>query len=310
MEKRTYVRLPLYSLYGLGKDPSDKDRFVFTAFAAVETGLKLESSMHNDVSEVLYAWYRKRETIQQPLVEMLESCENEILDNMDFCGFDGNGNWDPNDLDGFTEEVNSSPALKAGVRYFAAAKRGSQMLNLKESTREILDAYFELNDTITRVQEEQGNPPLFQLHLDLVRGFAMDRIPTLEFLAYCGIRSIVGRKEYARTNKKFINVRAQGLKRASESFIVDEEFFSRRKMDRALKYLTNNDLICCMSDFRSILITTKLSEEEFTELIFGKVEKLNSKESRRKKNSERLRELQREKKKNKKHEKSEQKVCN
>jgi hypothetical protein len=292
MEKRTYVRLPLYSLYGLGKDPSDKDRFVFTAFAAVETGLKLSSSMKNDVSEVLYAWYRKRETIQQPLVEMLESCENEILDDEDYCGFDANGKWDPFELDGFTEEVNSSPALRVGVRYFAAAKRGRHMLNLKESTRQILDAYFELNDTITRIQEEQGNPPLFQLHLDLVKNFAAKQIPPMAFLAYCAIRTIVGRKEYAKTNKKLINLRAQGLKRASESFSPDNEFYNRWTMDQAFIYLVKRGIIAKTNGWRTLYISTKLTQEDLIKKMISSMEKLNSKIAIGKKGAERIKELE------------------
>lgn len=256
-----YLQFPLCLIRETYRDVEDGLNLILS-FGIVNYATKLDYYIVDVAKQLLYSYTRKRNILQADVVRKLRKVEDKLILEDEFL-FDGNGNFKPDDdaVDIVLKLLESDAGLKDGaiLNYQIHLATSYDHLNINIGSND---------STIRRYKEA------LKIKQEFEGLYGPDAMPMCKkgmlfefrdkqqkdivlFRAYVGIRSIIGRNNYAATHKTVILCRMMGCKTniALQNFLKDNEaamdvykkYSGRKRMDNLLFKLTERKFMTMVS---------------------------------------------------------------
>jgi hypothetical protein len=178
--------------------------------------------------QVIYSFYRGGLTSN--LQNFLQNCyDNDTLTlDDDYNGFNGDS-FDPFELDELCELGATNKILRDQCIEFLKMKLALDSLKISGSIERILDSAKAVNQLINKHEAVYGKEPSVMLKTELIFDYYQKNKSINDiilFATYAGIKSIIGKKDFAGTTKKMIVGRMIGAK----SDKVLQDFLKNKKL--------------------------------------------------------------------------------
>lgn len=285
-KKYAYLQFPLCLLGETYKDP-ERGLNLIISYGIMNYALKMKYDLMDVAKQALYDFERNREKLQPYLVKsMTEAIEDGVIlyeDNNP--GFDAKGNFNPepdlclNPLVKLLEE-DSRMRDEAILNYQLHLGTSKDHLRINIKSNSNIKSQWEEASKIKQAFEQRFGPDAMPIiKKDLAYSFRDQQLHDLDlFRAYIGIRSIIGRRNFAATYKPAILSRMIGCKNkaAFEAFSQEphlrptiERYGKRYQMDHLLHTLRDRGFIMYLSPGRrsSFYISKFMPPEDLAKLI-------------------------------------------
>jgi hypothetical protein len=269
-----YIQFPLCLLQSTYENPV-KGLNLILCFGIVNYAKKFDYTITEVGRQLMYAYYRKLDSIQADLYKMMQNyIDNEELTiDEEYYGFGAKGIFDP--LEGCELlslfESNDEFKQAAIIRY--QITQAADSLNIKISTIDnVINNYQEGLNIKNSFEQKFSADSWASVKPDQLFEFR-DSIQDLDlFRAFIGIKSIIGRRNFISTNKPAILSRMIGCKSKAvfEQFSKDKnllptvQMYSKRyHMDKLLFTLAKRGFIMYLSKPKvSVIYVSKYMEPE------------------------------------------------
>jgi len=206
--------------------------------------------------QVIYCYYRGglTHTLHSNLQYLYDN-EDLTLDE-DFNGFKSDGStFEPYELDEFVQIASTNNKLRDLCLEFYKMHLALQSLKIKGNIQRILSASKEVLRIQCKTEAKYGREPSVMLKTDLIFDYYKKSKSSNDILilaAYSGIKSIIGKKEFAGTTKQMIVSRMIGAKsdKVLQDFLKDktlktifDKYSKRYWFDKLINELRIRDFI-------------------------------------------------------------------
>ncbi|WP_295652247.1 hypothetical protein [uncultured Mucilaginibacter sp.] len=228
-DEYNYVQFPLFlisDLYTSGDQKNVIDELFDYGIFTYSKQFKTDETAA--CRQVLYCYYRGGLTsaLKSVLAKLYKT--DLLLFDEDYNGFQGD-TFEPYELDDFVAIIKNDDSKREMCLEFYGMHLAMKSLKLTGPVPYIIQTAKEVAIRVSKHEYIYGREPLVMLKTDLMLDYyqkkkSIDDI--IIFTAYAGIKSIIGKKEFAGTTKKMIVDRMVGA-----------------KSDKVLQeFLKNNDL--------------------------------------------------------------------
>lgn len=218
------------------------------------------------VRQVIYAYYRQPEELPRDLRTLLHEAENEgqFSWDDDYNGFDGNGNFDPS-INENTKEVTKlledNPDLKeiatdyckwhGAELYF---KGHIKIHNLKGTIK----GYYEAKGIQLAYETKYGPDAMPSIKPSTLFEFRDEpKSDICILLAYVGIKSLIGHRQFISSSKPVILSRMIGAKSKQSFEAFSQNEGSREIIERYSKRWPMDRLLLSLAEQKFIMYLTK-----------------------------------------------------
>lgn len=226
-----YVQFPLFLLRELLTDKEETIRRIF-AFGIVHFSQKFSFDLREVARQLMYGYYRDRDKLPTNLREELDShvrSERLTLDE-DYNGFKPDDTFSPD------EEIGQLIPLFEECTVFKAKAIQYYKLHMALKSLNITpgNSIIERAALVSNTMSESETMGMVKVSLLFdVRDNEKSEFELMQFAAYVAVKSIIGRKEYCKTNKAHILSRMFGYSSIKE---VPDKFESGILNDLFKKY--------------------------------------------------------------------------
>lgn len=235
---------------------------------------KKEEDIEKILKQFLYYYYRKKEFLTTELISKMEryiSEESLILD-IDYNGFH-NESFNPlSEINSLMAIIQTDSDFKYEILEWYWVCCSSHFFNFEKTInpKQILKIGSEVSSEI-KPQEPMVSCKLS--HLENFYKEEKDEYDKIQLVAYLAIRSILGGKEYVKTNKSHILSRMMGYaskkmipsKLSDEVFQLFDKYTIRYHIDKLIVELQLNwNLLTYSNHNRGIYIALKSEEKKMT----------------------------------------------
>ena len=286
VKEYAYLQFPLCLLGETYKDP-ERGLNLIIGYGIMNYALKLKYDLRDVAKQALYDYERHKEKLQPYLVNAITDAVDDgmILYEDNNPGFDAKGNFNPEPdlcLDPLLKLFDEDPRLRgeAILNYQLHLAASKDHLSINIPSNAVIKSDFDKASMIKLSFEERFGPDAMPIiKKDLVYEFRDEQLHDIDlFRAYIGISSIIGRRNFANTNKPAILSRMIGCKsRAAFEYYSQEphlrptiERYSKRyQMDHLLHTLRDREFIMMLSPKRrrSFYISKYMAPEDLAKLI-------------------------------------------
>jgi hypothetical protein len=254
----TIVKIEYYGIYRYSKNILEKK----------------EGDIEKALKQFLYYYYRKNEFLTESLIQKMEryiSEESLILDT-DYNGFHNESFNPESDINSLMAIIQTDSDFKYEILEWYWICCSSFFFNLEKTINpvQILKIGSEVSSEI-KPQE-----PMVSCKLNHLENFykeEKDEYDKIQLVAYLAIRSILGGKEYVKTNKSHILSRMMGYgskkmipsELSDEVFQLFDKYTIRYHIDKLIVELQLNwNLLTYSNHNRGIYIALKSEEKNMT----------------------------------------------
>lgn len=223
-----YVHFPLFLIKDLFS-PKNQETVISNIFdlGIYNYSKQFQFQDFSAYSQVIYCYYRGGLTDE--LHEYLQNLyDKEVLTlDQDYNGFNGL-KFEPYELDELCEYAKDHTELRELCIEFYKMDLAMKSLNLTGSIERILGDSKEILKLVSEHERRYGNEPSVMLKTDFIFDYYKKTKSFNEiilFAAYAGIKSIIGKKDFAGTTKKMIIARMIGAKsdKVLQDFLKNKE---------------------------------------------------------------------------------------
>lgn len=281
-----YLQFPLCLLAETYKDP-ERGLNMIIGFGIMNYSMKLPYDMNRVATQAIYDYGRNYGKLQPYLAKSLtDAVDDGVIMYEDYNpGFEANGNFNPDPdlcLNPLMNLFEEDPRLRdeAILNYRLHLGTSKEHLNITIRSNSSIKSQYEEATKIKQANEERFGPDAMPIiKKDLAYSFRDQQLHDLDlFRAYIGIRSIIGRRNFAATYKPAILSRMIGCKNkaAFEAFSQEphlrptiERYGKRYQMDHLLHTLRDRGFIMYLSPGRrrSFYICKFMPPEDLAKLI-------------------------------------------
>jgi hypothetical protein len=233
-----------------------------------------EGDIENALKQFLYFFYRQKEFLTERLIQTMESYISEellILDT-DYNGFHNESFNPESDINSLMAIIQTDSDFKYEILEWYWVCCSSRFFNFEKTInpKQILKIGSKISSEI-KPQE-----PMVSCKLNHLENFykeEKDEYDKIQLVAYLAIRSILGGKEYVKTNKSHILSRMMGYgskkmipsELSDEVFQLFDKYTIRYHIDKLIVELQLNwNLLTYSNHNRGIYIALKSEEKKMT----------------------------------------------
>lgn len=247
--------------------------------------------------QIMYVFYKDEDKlafeIKEWIYELIE--DDSLCPNYDYKGFSDNEFIVDEETDAMHNAWDSELEKQEVCIRFYQMRQAMKSLSLTGNLDAIWRNYLKVSDELKLFEKLNGSDALVSIKTDLIMDFYKNDKIDYEyelFTAFCAIKSIIGSKKYASTNKLFIVKRMLGAKnnKVFESILNDkktgrklkvvfDKYTKRYHIDKLISTLLNRKFLSskiAMKGERNIYLSSSLTYEELA-IELGKKPNIKSK---------------------------------
>ena len=286
VKEYAYLQFPLCLLGETYKDPEHGLNMII-GYGIMNYAKKLPYELNRVAMQAIYDYGRNHDKLQPYLAKNMTEAVDDgtILYEDEFNGFDSKAKFKPDPdlcINPMLKLFDEDPDMReeAILNYQLHLAASEDHLSINISSNAFIKSDFDEASIIKQAFEERFGPDAMPIiKKDLVYEFRDEQLHDIDlFRAYIGISSIIGRRNFANTNKPAILSRMIGCKsRAAFEYYSQEphlrptiERYSKRyQMDHLLHTLRDREFIMMLSPKRrrSFYISKYMAPEDLAKLI-------------------------------------------
>ena len=265
MNKTKYVQFPLYLLRGLfdNKDQVLNDIFKYGIYKFSKT---ITNDPHNVAKQTMYGFYRG--VLTDDLLNLMQDYVNsgKIDIDEDYNGFSGSEFNPETEINQLLELFIQDDNFKDKAIEYYQIKVAYDFLGITGNYDNCIKRGQKIE---SQIPDKEPMPMVSKTLLFQFRDHSKTEFDLMQFACYVGVRSILGKKKYSRTNKKMILCRAFGY--SSIKHLPDElpelfkKYSKRYHIDRVINFLELNwNFMTYSNNMRGIYVAAadKMTLEE------------------------------------------------
>lgn len=291
-----YIQFPLCLLQETYKDPVEGLNIIFD-YGIVHYAKKIRYNIEEVGRQLMYDYYRKQDMIQWQLVNMMEQyieSEDLIIDD-NYFGFTNSGtDFEPLEGSGLLELFEADQNFKEAAIFHYQIKQATSSLNISISNIEVIIKRYDKGIALqSKFEQLFGSDAMPMVKTSHLFDYLKNPKDLDLFRAYIAIRSMIGQRNFATTQKPAILGRMVGCKSVEafkyftehktfkNKYLLPtvEKYSKRYQMDKLLFTLAERKFIMYLSKPKVsvIYVSIYMEPEALAKLIIKSKDKLNLK---------------------------------
>ncbi len=274
MTNDRYFQFPLFLLRDLMTD-KNKALNNIIRYGLFSFAEKINPNMNEVIRQLMYCYYRDRADMPNDLIKLIDGHVNT---DEDYNGFNGTEFKPEYETEQLIEIFQSDSKFEAMAIEFYKIRQAYSFIGVTGNYQNCLSVGRQIQ---ANIQKGEPMPMIDKNQLFEYRDSEKTEIELMQFAVNIAIRSIIGEKNYSKTNKEMILCRAFGYKTKNHlpETMPDifRKYLNRYHIDKVLQKieLGNWNLIFYANNMRGMYIgfKSKISLEKLIEIAEMKREK-------------------------------------